>query len=50
MALSKPMENLLLQMNHLADVLVISLPDFTPTIGIPETYKDFVVPNLVAPA
>ena len=49
MALSKPMQNLLLQMNHPANVLVSSFPDFTSRIGIPETYKDFVLPNLVAP-
>ena len=28
------------------DALVISFPDFTPRIGIPEAFKDFVAPTI----
>ena len=32
-----------------ADALVISFPDFTLRIGIPEAFKGFAVPATVAP-
>ena len=33
-----------------ADALVISFPDFTPRIGIPEACEGFVAPTTVAPS
>ena len=32
------------------DALVISFPDFTPRIGIPVAFKDFVASTKVAPS
>ena len=32
-----------------SDALGISFPDFTPRIGIPEAFKDFVAPPTAAP-
>ena len=34
---------------HPADGLVISFPDSTSGIGVPEAFKDFVVPIPVTP-
>ena len=35
---------------NLPDALVISFPDVTPRIGIPEAFKDFVASTKVAPS